>query len=98
MTMAYHRYHRIDTKIVRIFNTYGPRMRLRDGRVVPAFIGQALAGKSLTVFGDGSQTRSFCYVDRKSTRLNSSHSQISYAVFCLKKKKRHKPTVARVLL
>jgi dTDP-glucose 4,6-dehydratase len=61
MTMAYHRYHRVDTKIVRIFNTYGPRMRLRDGRVVPAFIGQALEGKPLTVFGDGSQTRSFCY-------------------------------------
>ena len=62
MTMAYHRYHKVDTRIVRIFNTYGPRMRLRDGRVVPAFIGQALAGKPLTVFGDGSQTRSFCYV------------------------------------
>jgi dTDP-glucose 4,6-dehydratase len=62
MTMAYHRFHRIDTKIVRIFNTYGPRMRLRDGRVVPAFISQALAGEPLTVFGDGSQTRSFCYV------------------------------------
>src|SRR5580765_3688679 len=62
MTMAYHRYHKIDTKIVRIFNTYGPRMRLRDGRVVPAFIGQALTGAPLTVFGDGSQTRSFCYV------------------------------------
>jgi len=62
MTMAYHRYHNVDTKIVRIFNTYGPRMRLRDGRVVPAFIGQALANKPLTVFGDGSQTRSFCYV------------------------------------
>lgn len=62
MTMAYHRYHHVDTKIVRIFNTYGPRMRLRDGRVVPAFIGQALAGEPLTVFGDGSQTRSFCYV------------------------------------
>src|SRR4051812_27290557 len=62
MTMAYHRYHHIDTKIVRIFNTYGPRMRLRDGRVVPAFIGQALIGKPLSVFGDGSQTRSFCYV------------------------------------
>ena len=62
MTMAYHRYHNINTKIVRIFNTYGPRMRLRDGRVVPAFIGQALAGRPLTVFGDGSQTRSFCYV------------------------------------
>src|ERR1700760_1772997 len=62
LTMAYHRYHGIDTKIVRIFNTYGPRMRLRDGRVVPAFIGQALTGKPLSVFGDGSQTRSFCYV------------------------------------
>src|SRR5213595_1595745 len=62
MTMAYHRYHKIDTKILRIFNTYGPRMRLRDGRVVPAFIGQALTGRPLTVFGDGSQTRSFCYV------------------------------------
>jgi dTDP-glucose 4,6-dehydratase len=62
MTMGYHRYHNLDTKIVRIFNTYGPRMRLEDGRVVPAFIGQALQGQSLTVFGDGSQTRSFCYV------------------------------------
>ncbi len=62
MTMAYHRYHKIDTKILRIFNTYGPRMRLRDGRVVPAFISQALAGRPLTVFGNGSQTRSFCYV------------------------------------
>jgi dTDP-glucose 4,6-dehydratase len=62
MTMAYHRFHQIDTKIVRIFNTYGPRMRLRDGRVVPAFISQALSGEPLTVFGDGSQTRSFCYV------------------------------------
>ena len=62
ITMAYHRYHGIDTKIVRIFNTYGPRMRLRDGRVVPAFIGQALGGQPLTIFGDGSQTRSFCYV------------------------------------
>ena len=62
MTMAYHRFHNVDTKIVRIFNTYGPRMRLRDGRVVPAFISQALNNESLTVFGDGSQTRSFCYV------------------------------------
>ena len=62
MTMAYHRYHKMDTKIVRIFNTYGPRMRLRDGRVVPAFIGQALTDQPLTIFGDGSQTRSFCYV------------------------------------
>ena len=63
MTMAYHRYHGLDTRIVRIFNTYGPRMRLNDGRVLPAFIGQALRGEHLTVFGDGSQTRSFCYVD-----------------------------------
>src|SRR5258707_13080568 len=62
ITMAYHRYHRVDTRIVRIFNTYGPRMRLRDGRVVPAFISQALNNEPLTVFGDGSQTRSFCYV------------------------------------
>src|SRR6187397_2023257 len=62
MTMAYHRYHGIDTKIVRIFNTYGPRMRLRDGRVVPAFIGQALRNEDVTIFGSGEQTRSFCYV------------------------------------
>ena len=62
ITMAYYRYHGVDTKIVRIFNTYGPRMRLRDGRVVPAFIGQALSNTPLTIFGDGSQTRSFCYV------------------------------------
>ena len=62
ITMAYHRIHKLDTKIARIFNTYGPRMRLRDGRVVPAFIGQALIGQPLTVFGDGAQTRSFCYV------------------------------------
>lgn len=63
MTMAYHTYHKVDTRIIRIFNTYGPRMRLNDGRVLPAFIGQALRGEDLTVFGDGSQTRSFCYVD-----------------------------------
>ena len=63
MTMAYHTYHGLDTRIVRIFNTYGPRMRLNDGRVLPAFIGQALRGEDLTIFGDGSQTRSFCYVD-----------------------------------
>ncbi len=63
ITMAYHTYHGLDTRIVRIFNTYGPRMRLNDGRVLPAFIGQALRGEDLTVFGDGSQTRSFCYVD-----------------------------------
>lgn len=63
ITMAYHRFHRLDTRIVRIFNTYGPRMRLNDGRVIPAFMGQALRGEDLTVFGDGLQTRSFCYVD-----------------------------------
>lgn len=63
MTMAYHTYHGLDTRIVRIFNTYGPRMRLNDGRVLPAFIGQALRGEDLTIFGDGSQTRSFCFVD-----------------------------------
>jgi dTDP-glucose 4,6-dehydratase len=63
LTMAYHRYHGVDTRIVRIFNTYGSRMRLNDGRVVPAFMGQALRGEDLTVFGDGSQTRSFCYID-----------------------------------
>ncbi len=63
ITMAYHRFHGVETRIVRIFNTYGPRMRLNDGRVIPAFMGQALRGEDLTVFGDGSQTRSFCYVD-----------------------------------
>lgn len=63
MTMAYHTYHGLETRIVRIFNTYGPRMRLNDGRVLPAFIGQALRGEDLTVFGKGNQTRSFCYVD-----------------------------------
>ena len=63
MTMAYHTYHGLETRIVRIFNTYGPRMRLNDGRVLPAFIGQALRGEDITMFGDGSQTRSFCYVD-----------------------------------
>lgn len=63
ITMAYHRYHGIETRIVRIFNTYGPRMRLNDGRVLPAFIGQALRGEDITIFGDGSQTRAFCYVD-----------------------------------
>ncbi len=61
--MAYHRYHKLDTRIARIFNTYGPRMRLDDGRVVPNFIGQALKSEPLTVYGDGSQTRSFCYID-----------------------------------
>ncbi|MDX1772968.1 UDP-glucuronic acid decarboxylase family protein [Oceanihabitans sediminis] len=63
ITMAYHRFHGLETRIVRIFNTYGPRMRLNDGRVIPAFMGQALRGEDLTVFGDGKQTRSFCYVD-----------------------------------
>lgn len=63
MTMAYHRYHGVETRIVRIFNTYGPRMRLDDGRALPAFVGQALRGEDITVFGDGSQTRSFCFVD-----------------------------------
>ena len=62
ITMAYHRYHGTETRIIRIFNTYGPRMRLNDGRVVPNFIGQALNGEDITVYGDGSQTRSFCYV------------------------------------
>ncbi|MDB5209112.1 MAG: NAD-dependent dehydratase [Flavisolibacter sp.] len=63
ITMAYHTFHNVDTRIIRIFNTYGPRMRLNDGRALPAFVGQALRGEDLTVFGDGSQTRSFCYVD-----------------------------------
>ena len=63
ITMAYHRFHGVETRIARIFNTYGPRMRLNDGRVIPAFMGQALRGEDLTIFGDGSQTRSFCYVD-----------------------------------
>jgi dTDP-glucose 4,6-dehydratase len=63
ITMAYHTFHGLETRIIRIFNTYGPRMRLNDGRVIPAFIGQALRGEDLTIFGDGSQTRSFCYVD-----------------------------------
>ncbi|HNR19846.1 MAG TPA: SDR family oxidoreductase [Bacteroidia bacterium] len=63
ITMAYHTYHKLETRIVRIFNTYGPRMRLNDGRALPAFVGQALRGEDITVFGDGSQTRSFCYVD-----------------------------------
>jgi dTDP-glucose 4,6-dehydratase len=63
MTMAYHRYHNVATRIVRIFNTYGPRMRINDGRAIPAFMSQALRGEDITVFGDGSQTRSVCYVD-----------------------------------
>src|SRR5213595_4238621 len=80
LTMAYHRTHRVDTKIVRIFNTYGPRMRLRDGRVVPAFIGQALSGQPLTGFGDGSQTRSFWYV-----------SDLIYGMFKLAMSSFHEP-------
>jgi dTDP-glucose 4,6-dehydratase len=63
LVMAYHRFHKLDTRIVRIFNTYGPRMRLNDGRALPAFMGQALRGEDITVFGDGSQTRSFCFVE-----------------------------------
>ncbi|MCZ7601443.1 MAG: SDR family oxidoreductase [Melioribacteraceae bacterium] len=63
LTMAYHRFHNVDTRIVRIFNTYGPRMRLNDGRALPAFVSQAINGEDITVFGDGKQTRSFCYVD-----------------------------------
>ncbi len=63
MTMAYHRYHGVDTRIVRIFNTYGTRMRINDGRAIPAFMSQAIRGEDITVFGDGSQTRSVCYVD-----------------------------------
>jgi len=78
--MAYHRFHDLDTKIVRIFNTYGPRMRLDDGRVVPAFIGQALRGEPLSVFGDGSQTRSFCYV-----------SDLIEGIFRLSQSERHEP-------
>jgi dTDP-glucose 4,6-dehydratase len=78
ITMAYHRYHGVKTRIVRIFNTYGPRMRLNDGRVLPAFMGQVLRGESLTVFGEGQQTRSFCYVtdlvDGIYRLLNSDHS------------------------
>src|SRR2546427_12922861 len=81
MTMAYHRYHDVDTKIVRIFNTYGPRMRLHDGRVVPAFIGEALTGKPLTIFGDGSQTRSFCYV-----------SDLIEGIYRLMQSDEHEPT------
>lgn len=80
MTFAYHRYHHVDTKIVRIFNTYGPRMRLRDGRVVPAFVSQSLKNEPLTVFGDGSQTRSFCFV-----------SDLIDGIFRLAMSKEHEP-------
>jgi len=81
MTMAYHRYHGLSTKIERIFNTYGPRMRLNDGRVVPAFISQALRGEPMTVFGDGSQTRSFCYV-----------SDLIDGIYRLSQSDEHEPT------
>jgi dTDP-glucose 4,6-dehydratase len=81
MTMAYHRYHGVETRIVRIFNTYGPRMRLDDGRALPAFVGQALRGEDITVFGDGSQTRSFCYVaDEVEGIFRLLHSDYSYPV------------------
>lgn len=81
ITMAYHRFHGIETRIVRIFNTYGPRMRLNDGRVIPAFMGQALRGEDLTVFGNGAQTRSFCYVDDQVEGIyNLLFSDYSYPV------------------
>ena len=81
ITMAYHRYHGVDTRIVRIFNTYGPRMRLDDGRALPAFVGQALRGEDITVFGDGSQTRSFCYVDDEVEGIyRLLHSDYNYPV------------------
>jgi dTDP-glucose 4,6-dehydratase len=97
MTMAYHRYHKIDTKIVRIFNTYGPRMRLRDGRVVPAFIGQALRGEELTVFGDGSQTRSFCYVSDliDGIRLTGTKTTIEYKSLPVDDPKVRQPDISR---
>lgn len=81
ITMAYHTFHGLETRIVRIFNTYGPRMRLNDGRVIPAFIGQALRGEDLTIFGDGSQTRSFCYVtDQVEGIFRLLHSDYVYPV------------------
>ena len=81
MTMAYHTYHQVETRIVRIFNTYGPRMRLNDGRALPAFIGQALRGEDITIFGDGSQTRSFCYVsDLVEGIYRLLHSDYAYPV------------------
>ena len=81
ITMAYHTFHGVETRIVRIFNTYGPRMRLNDGRVIPAFIGQALRGEDLTIFGDGSQTRSFCYVtDQVEGIFRLLHSDYVYPV------------------
>ena len=79
--MAYHTFHGVETRIVRIFNTYGPRMRLNDGRVIPAFIGQALRGEDLTIFGDGMQTRSFCYVDDQIEGIfRLLHSDYAYPV------------------
>ena len=81
MVMAYHRSHSVDTRIVRIFNTYGPRMRLNDGRVVPNFIGQALRGEPLTVYGDGSQTRSFCFVSDLVDGIYGSFAKISVDAF-----------------
>jgi dTDP-glucose 4,6-dehydratase len=81
ITMAYHTFHGLETRIVRIFNTYGPRMRLNDGRVLPAFMGQALRGEDLTIFGDGTQTRSFCYVDDMVEGIyRLSHSDYVYPV------------------
>ncbi len=81
ITMAYHRYHGVETRIVRIFNTYGPRMRLDDGRALPAFVGQALRGEDITVFGDGSQTRSFCYVaDEVEGIFRLLHSDYAFPV------------------
>lgn len=81
ITMAYHNFHGLETRIIRIFNTYGPRMRLNDGRVLPAFIGQALRGEDLTIFGDGSQTRSFCYVeDLVEGIVKLLHSDYAYPV------------------
>jgi dTDP-glucose 4,6-dehydratase len=79
--MAYHRYHKVDTRIVRIFNTYGPRMRLNDGRALPNFVYQALSGKPLTIYGDGKQTRSFCYV-----------SDLTEGIYRLMMSKEHLPT------
>jgi dTDP-glucose 4,6-dehydratase len=81
ITMAYHRYHGVETRIVRIFNTYGPRMRLDDGRALPAFVGQVLRGEDITVYGDGSQTRSFCYVDDQVEGIyRLLHSDYAYPV------------------
>ena len=80
ITMAYHTYHGLETRIVRIFNTYGPRMRLNDGRALPAFFSQAIEGKDITVFGDGSQTRSFCYVDDLIEGIIAMPTQLFYSV------------------